>query len=155
MLLVEPLPKKNMMRLARDYRFLYNEKFYTVPDGFVWDGFSNPKLFHGIMPSSFEPRVLESSLVHDYFYRTHEISRDDADQLLFDMLIKAGIDREKSKAVFFIVQAFGGSAWEESIKKPLIGVWTERDLQNKTVENILDLDAWHAKELAEIERRKI
>lgn len=123
MLLIEPLPKINMVRLHVEYRFYFNGVFYDIPAGFVWDGFSNPKLFHNLLPSSFEPVVLEPSLPHDYFYRTHEVERELADELLRKMLLHNGVDEGVCSTVFNVVRACGGPSWNEAVNKPLVGTW--------------------------------
>jgi hypothetical protein len=86
-----------MVQVVEDFKFTYKGIVYTIPAGFTFDGFSNPRLLWRVLPSSYGPRVLGPGCKHDYFYRTHSISKEDADRLLEFEIHENGLNKTASR----------------------------------------------------------
>jgi hypothetical protein len=117
------LPRCRMIQVLKDFKFTYKGVVYTIPGGFTYDGFSNPRLFWRILPSSYGPRVLEPGGKHDFFYRTHDIPKDEADRLLEHEIHKNGLNKAAARLAYYGVRFGGGHAWKVGPEKPLIGLW--------------------------------
>ena len=122
-LIYRTLPQCKMVQVEADYKFTYKGHIYKIPKGFVFDGFSNPRLFWRILPSSYGPRVLEPGCKHDFFYRTHDIPKDEADRLLEKDVIDNGLNKAAARCVYWGVKFGGRRAWRNGPSKPLIGLW--------------------------------
>lgn len=122
-LIYRTLPQCRMIQVVEDFKFWVKAQRYTIPAGFVFDGFSNPRLLWRVLPSSYGPRVLDEGCKHDYFYRTHELKKDDADRFLEAGCIKNGIGRKSSRCIYWGVKFGGHHAYKAGPKKPLIGLW--------------------------------
>lgn len=122
-LIYRTLPKCRMVQVVEDYTFWYKGQKYTIPGQFVFDGFSNPRLFWRVLPSSYGPRVLAPGCKHDYFYRTHEIPKEEADRLLEHEIHENGLNKTASRLAYYGVKYGGGHAWKVGPEKPLTGLW--------------------------------
>ena len=117
------LPKCRMVQLIRDFKFTYKNIIYTIPGKFVFDGFSNPRLLWRVLPSSYGPRVLAPGCKHDFFYRTHDIPKDEADRLLEFEVNENGLGKSAARCVYWGVKYGGKHAWKVGPEKPLTGLW--------------------------------
>ena len=109
-LIYRALPKCRMVQVEKDFAFNYGKANFVIPAGFVFDGFSNPRLFWRVLPSSYGPRVLGPGCKHDYFYRTHSIHEN-------------GLNKTASRLAYYGVKFGGGHAWKVGPEKPLKGLW--------------------------------
>jgi hypothetical protein len=112
-----------MVQVEADFRFTHKGIVYTIPRGFTFDGFSNPRLLWRVLPSSYGPRVLDEGCKHDYFYRTHEILKDEADRFLEAGIKKNGLGDIASRLAYYGVKFGGHHAWKVGPEKPLVGLW--------------------------------
>lgn len=103
----------------RRYELLENVKVQNVKGwdieiykGFIWDGASIPReLWDDIgCPLDF---VLES-LIHDGLYRTHLLSRKEADKIFHHLLIRNGVSEVKAKVMYLAVRLGGGASYDEA-----------------------------------------
>jgi len=100
-LIYRTLPKCRMVQVVEDYTFLYKGQKYTIPGEFVFDGFSNPRLFWRVLPSSYGARVLGPGCKHDYFYRNHEITKEEADRLLEHEIHQNVLNKTASSLAYY------------------------------------------------------
>ena len=117
------LPKCRMVQVVSDFAFTFGRANFIIPAGFVFDGFSNPRLFWRVLPSSYGPRVLGPGCKHDYFYRTHAIPKEKADRLLEEGVRKNGLSKTAARLVYYGVKFGGAHAWKVGPEKPLTGLW--------------------------------
>ena len=59
-------------------------------------------------------KYVKAALVHDYGYATHYTSRKVIDQMLYDMLVEAGMNKIKAESIYLSVRAFGANHWKQS-----------------------------------------
>jgi len=116
---------------------LENKKFrVTVPQGFITDGASVPKLFWSIAGLKPDGLYRAAAVVHDYFYAfrgdppsesfqklvnetwktvTKEdrpaLTRKEIDGLFIQIMQEAGVDGWASKSMYWAVRVFGRFAW--------------------------------------------
>jgi len=84
----------------------------TVPANFLYDGSSMPtfgQLLLNLTP--FEPRVRAASLVHDYLYATHQLTKKQSDTVYYDLLILNGVNKIKANVSFKGLWFGGRRSW--------------------------------------------
>ena len=61
-----------------------------------------------------DDKALRAAFVHDFIYRTHPDgwTRELADLMFHDLLIRGGIPWYRAKAAYLGVRLFGGAAWK-------------------------------------------
>jgi hypothetical protein len=101
-----------VFRLAK--RFRYRE--YEVPDGFLTDGASIPRLFWSIL-YPFGP-YFPAALPHDYFYSPESdhlnLTRKQADLIFLQAMKDVGVDWLTRHTIYRAVRIGGG----RNYKKP-------------------------------------
>lgn len=109
---LSPLPVKNQYALLDDYQADYGNLKIVVPAGFVFDGASVP--FFGWLPTytPFHPDVMAPALIHDWLYLNHQVDRQMADQIFYDLLILNGAGKLKAKLMYRDVRIGGGQHFE-------------------------------------------
>lgn len=101
--------KSTKFSLLEPVIFTFNEEEMEIPVGFVSDGASVPVgLWNLVEPLS--GKYIVAFLAHDYGYSIHYAPRKVIDQLLYDMLVEAGMSRAKAYAIFLAVRSFGRAA---------------------------------------------
>lgn len=96
--------------LFSDYDFEIDGTKYTIPKGFESDGMSCPKwAWHFFSPAK-DLKTLECSIVHDWLYATHTISRRKADIWYRNELEKLGYPISSNLA-YIALRLFGNSHW--------------------------------------------
>ena len=100
-------------RLLEDYAFnLPTGGVMTIPKDFWYNAGSIPKAFWQVTFSPYDPDILALTLIHDWCYTTHCVSKATADSILYTGLEKEGY-AIKSRLVGSAVQIFGGWAWNQ------------------------------------------
>ena len=84
----------------------------TVPAGFFYDAGSIPSLFWQLTYSPYHPILLAPTLAHDWAYFSHCMSKQDADDTLYAMMMQLDASALKSGAIKKAVQVFGNSFYE-------------------------------------------
>lgn len=92
--------------------FLYNgDKFrITVDAGAMTDGLSVPKIFRWYLPDWNDsiPLYNIAGICHDGAYGSELLSKDIADELFYQGLIKAGISKSKATVAKWAVEHLAG-----------------------------------------------
>lgn len=92
--------------------FLYNgDKFrITVDAGAMTDGLSVPKIFRWYLPdwNDGNPLYNIAGICHDGAYGSELLSKDIADELFYQGLIKAGISKSKATVAKWAVEHLAG-----------------------------------------------
>jgi hypothetical protein len=82
-----------------------------VPKFFQYDGSSIPSALWPLMGSPFHPSFMLAAVFHDWIYHTHQIPREDADNLVHKMLIEDGVSRAKAWLMYNTIDLVGESYW--------------------------------------------
>ena len=92
--------------------FLYNgDKFrITVDAGAMTDGLSVPKIFRWYLPdwNDNNPLYNIAGICHDGAYGSELLSKDIADELFYQGLLKAGISKSKATVAKWAVEHLAG-----------------------------------------------
>lgn len=92
--------------------FLYNgDKFrITVDAGAMTDGLSVPKIFRWYLPdwNDSNPLYNIAGICHDGAYGSELLSKDIADELFYQGLLKAGISKSKATVAKWAVEHLAG-----------------------------------------------
>jgi len=115
---IRPIPGRRMVRLVADYAVEALGHRIVVPAAFRYDGASVPPIGWRATYTPFHPVVLGPASAHDWCYISHCIPRDQADDVLYDLLLRNGADDKRAWLMWWAVTEFGASAWE----------WKDRDL---------------------------
>lgn len=98
-----------VIELLEPVPFVLNGEEYVVPKGYLSNGFSCPRFLWTIISPAIDHRTLKSACVHDWLYENHVCTRDEADHLFLEMLIEAGMSRQKACTIYLAVRFFGES----------------------------------------------
>ena len=104
---VIPNPQTRMYKVAESV----SRNGITVPAGFEYDGASIPRSCWSIIGSPFAPEFMTAAVFHDWLYYTHTLNREDADQVLYDLLRENGVGSVKAGIIHRAVRMFGGAYW--------------------------------------------
>jgi len=129
---LRPVPAKGMFRLVDDYTIRSKGFEVCVPALFRFDGASIPPFGWRATYTPFHPRVLAPACVHDWLYCNHQTTREDADSIFYDLLLRNGADKEKARIMWKAVSAAGGPHWAHS----------KRDVYELT--RLYRMIKWHA-----------
>jgi len=85
-----------------------------VPEGFQHDGASVPRLawtFSGLTPDGL---IRAAALAHDFAYRgfVPGMTRREADVMLYDLMVEAGISRPRAYVAWLGVRTGGWLSWK-------------------------------------------
>lgn len=80
----------------------------TVPEGFVTDAASVPRLFWSFLPPL--GRYTKAAVVHDYLYRTHLKTKEEADKIFLWLMEDLGVEKVRRTVMYYAVKWFGGKA---------------------------------------------
>ena len=89
-------------------------KTFTIPAGYESSGYSCPRFLWGILSPAIDPNSLVASIIHDWIYDTHVLTRAQADSYFRKRLIEDGFPRWKAELSFIGVRVFGGSHWSNA-----------------------------------------
>lgn len=113
---------------------------YTIKPGFITNGRSGPTIIDGFAPHFGNDAMLVAWIVHDCNYY-ELLSKDLADEILRQMLIKAGLSKFRSSVVKKSVQWFGDNAYglstdeDKEMRKYIVFEWTDlKKLKSKELE---------------------
>ena len=97
------------VKVIDEDKFIY---YVTVPDGFVNDGASVPRIFWTISGLTRDGLIRAGALIHDWLYRrngkleTLTISRKDSDKIFYDLMRAAGISGYRAWIAYKAVRVF-------------------------------------------------
>jgi hypothetical protein len=83
-----------------------------VPKFFQYDGASIPPAAWQVIGTPFQPRFMAAAVFHDWIYHTHQIGKDDADDLFHDLLVANGVNKIKASLMLAAVASVGGWYWD-------------------------------------------
>lgn len=83
----------------------------SIPAGFTSDGMSVPRALWRWIGPKIDAKTIGPSLVHDWLYATHFLSRADADEWFRKALINNGYPKLRAWCVWLGLRAAGWSHW--------------------------------------------
>jgi hypothetical protein len=92
-----------------------DETSYTVPADQATDLASTPRILWPWFPPF--GSYSRAAVLHDYFYRTAEVSRKDADRLFHEAMLACGTSKWRAKVMYISVRWFGRSAYSTRQKE--------------------------------------
>jgi len=111
----EPVPgSAKLVRLCKDWYLTIDGKQWWVPNGYSLDMASIPRIFWSIIGNPYTPTYWAAATGHDYFYLTHLVTRSEADEVLYQLLLKSGVSSFKAHIIWGAVRSFAWAAWTNS-----------------------------------------
>ena len=112
-LIVKPAYKAGYYRLAQPWRFEALGKVFVVPEGFMFDGDSVPRL--PLVYMLFKGRSgLQPPCAHDYLYETGQTTRKEADQVYWSAMRYHGVSLVWAIPHYIGVRIGGWVGWRRS-----------------------------------------
>lgn len=102
----------NVIRTLEPLTFTACGKTYTIPEGYESSGYSCPKFLWGLLSPAIDPNSLVASIIHDWIFDTHVLTRAQADKYFRGKLIENGFPRWKAWLSYLGVRVFGGSHYK-------------------------------------------
>lgn len=96
--------------IYEEYTVLTIAHRIVIPEGYVTDFASVPRLLWTVLPPM-DPRIAWIAPAHDRCYETHELSRSEADDLLYWGMLQSGAGKPLASAAWSAVRVFGTSAY--------------------------------------------
>lgn len=82
----------------------------VVPAGEIFDGVSVPWIVQWYLEDT--GKALPAAIPHDYHYRIHDVTREEADQEFWtNLVLNCGVRDTKATVAWLILRWFGGRAW--------------------------------------------
>lgn len=84
-----------------------DEEILVIPSNYKTDLASIPRVFWSfILPMKSE--LMSAAILHDFLYEhPHGITRKDADDIFFNLLISNGVSKKEAVVIYLLVRAFG------------------------------------------------
>ena len=93
------------------YHCLVNNEIYVAPAGFETNLASIPHCLRGIIDND-DPHIKDAAVIHDRLYTTGQVTRSQADAILYRACRTLGAGLIKAYAVYFGVRLGGKSHYE-------------------------------------------
>lgn len=103
-----------LLQLTHRYRYLSNYGQVKVPQAFITDGASIPRLFWSLLSplgDYFGPAV-----IHDFLYskENYEFDRAETDIIFYEAMRDAGVAWWRCNTIYYAVRLCGGSVFHAS-----------------------------------------
>ncbi len=100
-----------LLEMTNDFRFHSSRGTITVPQGFITDGASIPRIFWNILSPYGE--YFPAALIHDFLYSSRRtvITRATADAIFLEGMEVVGVPWLKRQTIYRAVRLFGGSSY--------------------------------------------
>ena len=103
---------QNAYETFEDYAVNFDGKEIRVPKYFQYDGTSLSLIVRLLIGTPFNPRSTRAVLIHDWIHFTHQLSKQDADDLFCRLLREDGLDEVRVQLVRWGMKFCGGYHWE-------------------------------------------
>lgn len=108
--LVPLLSKKRKYELWKEVEYTVQNQWkpfnINIEQWFIFDGASIPRIFWAF-GTPMDPITLLAALVHDYLYRYHQVTRQEADEIFNEILMESGVWFIKRNAYYLWVRCWG------------------------------------------------
>ena len=97
----------NTYQLTRELKAFDGKKYYVVPEGFVTDYASIPRILWPVLNPQ-EHKTIPPAILHDFMYACpNDITRVEADSIFYSALIDNLVNPVKAYAYYVAVRLFG------------------------------------------------
>lgn len=100
--------------LREDFEIEAGRQQIIVPKGYSYDGATIPSVAWQALYTPFDPIIIIPSLIHDWLYSNHQVSRLEADDIFKDLLLKNGVPSDKTRIVHIAVRLLGEEYWQNT-----------------------------------------
>ena len=107
---------KKRYELLEDLIVKFGLLLFVITKGFWTDFGSVPKIFWNII-SPWDRQCLVAFITHDYLYFKGNVTREEADDILYELIRAYGGGWFKAQAIYRGVRAGGWVAWNEHRKR--------------------------------------
>lgn len=118
-LILEPLDDGRRWRLVEPFTYdvgeLGGDDSITVPENFLTDFASVPRLFWRIIPPW--GKYGKAAVLHDWLYHVQDRSRRECDKVFLEAMGVLGVSWFKRRTMYRAVRMFGWSAWRANARK--------------------------------------
>ena len=104
----------NIIKTLEPLTFVAYGKTFTIPAGYLSNGFSCPRFLWPLISPAIDPSSLVASIIHDWIFDTHVLTRAQADRYFRERLIEDGFPRCTAALSYIGVRVFGGSHWSNA-----------------------------------------
>jgi len=109
---ISSVPDKDLYVVDDDFVVKLTTVKIVVPCYFLTDGASVPKACRPFTYEPFHPRVMAAAVTHDWLYHTHQVDREQADKIFYDLMIINHANQVKARLMYEAVRRFGGWYWD-------------------------------------------
>jgi len=102
---VRLFPDGRQREVLRPLRYQRGDEVLEVPQGFITDYASVPKIFWNIIPPS--GRYARAAVLHDWLYKVGMFSRLECDQIFKEAMKALDVAPWKRQVMFYAVRAGG------------------------------------------------
>ena len=118
---MSPIPERGLWCNNTDFEVFVRGISILVPGFFCIDGASIPRYLWALTYHPFDARVILAALVHDWPYWSHQVSKEEADLIFYELLILNDVPKHKASMMYNAVAIFGESSWAlKEDEKPLL-----------------------------------
>ena len=106
----------DVFRLQKKMVYYWGGKKIIVPQNFVCDGMSVPRILWSLISPAIHPNTIAASIVHDYLYQhgsSKGWSRWQADLFFYCVLRCDGVSAWRAAAAFAGVRLFGAQYYKK------------------------------------------
>ena len=120
-----PLKSGREWMVLEDYIYKSGSLAIVVPEGFVYDGASIPRIFWRLIGPPMAGKYAHAALLHDYLYvyrgyklhgRRVAITRQQADDFMLTVMVEDDVDWWRRNAMHKAVRTAGGRVWNKRSK---------------------------------------
>jgi hypothetical protein len=98
-------------------------RIWTVPEMFVTDGASIPRVLWPLIGSPFTGPYRVPAVLHDAAYCCVGLTKEDADLMFYEAMLEKGLGRFRAWLMYSAVKLFGRVSWERAQRRmePMAG----------------------------------
>jgi Protein of unknown function (DUF1353) len=100
-------------KTCKAFKFVINDREFTIPANFETDLASIPKIAWPIMAPA-HSSLIRAAIVHDWFYRkTCDFTRQETDLIFYHILRNDGVSVIRASIMYYAVRWFGWNYYNE------------------------------------------
>ena len=121
-----PLKSGREWMVLENYIYKRGSLAIVVPEGFVYDGASIPRIFWRLIGPPMAGKYAHAALLHDYLYvyrgykvhhgRRVAITRQQADDFMLTVMVEDDVDWWRRNVMHKAVRTAGGRVWNKRSK---------------------------------------
>jgi len=99
-------------RVLSTLEYLWGNTLISVPVGFTTDFASTPRWVRKYFRQ--HDKYSPAAVVHDYVYRTHVLSKPNADRMFYDAMLDLNVPKAKAFIMYQAVKFFGAKHYGDA-----------------------------------------